>query len=206
MKPIYEFGAFRLDPAERLLLRPGSVVPLTPKSFDLLVYLVERHGRLIEARAPLCPVPDAIVEEANLAPNVSALRKVLDTGAEGESLIQTVPTKRYRFVGTVTAVASIVAAEPATDAVRSEAAARHQRRVWSFLWWVRAGLAVGLALLAIRGRSAATNRVRANGLPAMRVMDLTALTGRGAPLSRRTATRSRSPTVTLASRIASLLT
>ena len=43
MKPIYEFGAFRLDPAERLLVRDGQPVPLTPKAFDLLVYLVRGH-------------------------------------------------------------------------------------------------------------------------------------------------------------------
>jgi DNA-binding winged helix-turn-helix (wHTH) protein len=97
---IYEFGAFRLDPAERLLLRDGTAVPLTPKCFDLLAYLVERHGRLVEKQALLSAVwPDAIVEEANLASNVSALRKVLDNGSGGESLIQTVPTKGYRFVG-----------------------------------------------------------------------------------------------------------
>jgi DNA-binding winged helix-turn-helix (wHTH) protein len=48
---IYEFGPFRLDPIERLLLRDGLVVPLTPKAFDLLVYLVERHGRLVEKQA-----------------------------------------------------------------------------------------------------------------------------------------------------------
>ena len=50
---IYEFGSFRLDPAERLLLRDGVVVALTPKAFDLLVYLVERHGRLAEKQALL---------------------------------------------------------------------------------------------------------------------------------------------------------
>jgi DNA-binding winged helix-turn-helix (wHTH) protein len=41
---IYEFGAFRLDPAERLLARNEQPVPPTPKAFDLLVYLVERQG------------------------------------------------------------------------------------------------------------------------------------------------------------------
>ena len=48
MTPIYQFGPFRLDPAERLLLRDGQPVPLTPKAFDLLVFLVEHHGRLVE--------------------------------------------------------------------------------------------------------------------------------------------------------------
>ena len=46
---IFEFGPFRLDPAERLLLREGHAVALTPKAFDLLVYLVE-HRRRGESR------------------------------------------------------------------------------------------------------------------------------------------------------------
>jgi DNA-binding response OmpR family regulator len=32
---IYEFGAFRLNAAEHILLRDGEAVPLTPKAFDL---------------------------------------------------------------------------------------------------------------------------------------------------------------------------
>jgi DNA-binding response OmpR family regulator len=47
-KHIYEFGPFRLDEAEHLLLRDGEAVPLTPKAFDLLLALVERHGHLLE--------------------------------------------------------------------------------------------------------------------------------------------------------------
>ena len=109
--PIYEFGPFRLDSVERLLLRDGLVVPLTPKAFDLLVYLVQRHGRLAEKQALLSALwPDAIVEEGNLASNVAALRKVLDDGSS-DSIIQTVPTKGYRFVGIVTAVGPIAPAD-----------------------------------------------------------------------------------------------
>ena len=47
-KQIYEFGPYRLDAAERLLMRDSEVVPLQPKVFDLLLALVERHGRLLE--------------------------------------------------------------------------------------------------------------------------------------------------------------
>jgi DNA-binding winged helix-turn-helix (wHTH) protein len=99
---IYEFASFRLDPTERLLLRDDKPVPLTPKAFDLLIYLVERHGRLIEKQALMVALwPDTVVEEANLAYNIWALRKVLDEGAEGPSMIQTVPTRGYRFVTAV---------------------------------------------------------------------------------------------------------
>jgi DNA-binding winged helix-turn-helix (wHTH) protein len=99
---IYEFGPFRLDPTERLLVRDGQPVPLTPKAFDLLVYLVEHQGRLVEKQALLSALwPDTVVEEVNLAYNISALRKVLDGNVEGASMIQTVPTRGYRFVAPV---------------------------------------------------------------------------------------------------------
>ena len=101
----YEFGSFRLDPAERLLLKDGQPVPLTPKAFDLLVYLAERPGRLVEKHALLSALwPDVVVEEANLAYNVSAVRKALGDGQEGEQFIQTVPTRGYRFVAPVHAL------------------------------------------------------------------------------------------------------
>ena len=48
---VHEFGSFRLDSAERLLLRAGQPVSLTPKAFDLLVYLVDHAGRLVTKQA-----------------------------------------------------------------------------------------------------------------------------------------------------------
>jgi DNA-binding winged helix-turn-helix (wHTH) protein len=81
-KHIYEFGPFRLDAAEHLLLRDGEAVPLTPKAFDLLLALVERHGHLLEKDELLKTVwPDTFVEEANLASNISQLRKTLGDGS-----------------------------------------------------------------------------------------------------------------------------
>jgi Tol biopolymer transport system component/DNA-binding winged helix-turn-helix (wHTH) protein len=98
----YEFGGMRLDPTERLLLRDGQPVSLTPKAFDLLVYLVEHHGRLVEKSTLIAALwPDTTVEEANLAFQISALRKALHDAGNGETLIQTVPTRGYRFVGVV---------------------------------------------------------------------------------------------------------
>jgi DNA-binding winged helix-turn-helix (wHTH) protein/tetratricopeptide (TPR) repeat protein len=99
-KQIYEFGPHRLDAAERLLLRDGEVVPLQPKVFDLLLALVERHGRLLEKDELMKVVwPDAIVEEANLANNISILRKTLSEN--GQQFIGTVPKRGYRFVAPV---------------------------------------------------------------------------------------------------------
>lgn len=102
LQHIYEFGPFRLDGTERLLLRDGESVLLTPKAFDLLLALVERHGRLVEKHDLLKLVwPDAIVEEANLSYNISLIRKALGDGENELKFIETVPKRGYRFVASV---------------------------------------------------------------------------------------------------------
>src|SRR5262245_61451715 len=106
-KRIYEFGPFRLDAVEHLLLRNGESVPLTPKAFDLLLALVERHGHLVEKDELLKKVwPDSIVEEANLASNISQLRKALGDGENGQRYIETLPKRGYRFVAPMKEVAA----------------------------------------------------------------------------------------------------
>ena len=105
---VHEFGSFRLDSAERLLLRAGQPVPVTPKALDLLVYLVDHAGRLVTKQALMSALwPDTFVEEANLTFTVSALRKSLGDGQDGEQFIQTVPTRGYRFVAPVTNVTNV---------------------------------------------------------------------------------------------------
>ncbi len=101
-KQLYEFGPFRLDVAERLLLRAGEAVPLTPKSFDLLLALIAQPGHLLEKDVLLKTVwPDSFVEENNLADNISKLRKALGEGEHGVKFIETVPRRGYRFVAEV---------------------------------------------------------------------------------------------------------
>ena len=89
-----------MDAAERLLLRDGKVVLLQPKVFDLLLVLVEHDGHLLEKDELMRLVwPDTVVEEANLANNISILRKTLTDN--GERFIETVPKCGYRFVASV---------------------------------------------------------------------------------------------------------
>src|SRR5215471_12924750 len=102
-KRLYEFGAFRLDPQERLLLRQGEIVPLTPKAFDMLLALVENSGRLLGKEELMQRLwPDSFVEEGSLSQNVSLLRKALGENVEGERFIETVPRRGYRFIAGVT--------------------------------------------------------------------------------------------------------
>ncbi|NDQ56845.1 MAG: tetratricopeptide repeat protein [Acidipila sp.] len=101
-KHFYEFGPFRLDAPERLLLRDGKPVELTPKAFDTLVALVENSGHLLTKDELLKRLwPDSFVEEATLAKNVFTLRKALGSSPGNDEYIETVPTRGYRFVGDV---------------------------------------------------------------------------------------------------------
>jgi DNA-binding winged helix-turn-helix (wHTH) protein/Tfp pilus assembly protein PilF len=109
---VFEFENFILAPKERLLLCGGEPVPLTAKAFDLLVALVRRSGHLISKDDLLRAVwPNTVVEEVNLTVNISALRKALGRGRNGKELIQTVPTRGYRFVASVRTRDAAVALE-----------------------------------------------------------------------------------------------
>jgi DNA-binding winged helix-turn-helix (wHTH) protein/TolB-like protein len=102
---LYEFGEFRLNPAEHSLLCDGKPVPLTPKSFEILVTLIERQGRLVTKDELMKKIwPDSFVEEANLSVNVSALRKALGDTPEHQQFIETVPKLGYRFIARVTPI------------------------------------------------------------------------------------------------------
>lgn len=98
----YAFGPFRLDPAQRLLLRDGQPVPLTPKAFDILLALVENRGRVLEKDELMRLVwPDTVVEESNLTQHIFTLRRVLGEGPNDHRYIATVPRHGYRFVAEV---------------------------------------------------------------------------------------------------------
>ena len=95
----YEFGRFRLKVAERVLLREGELVPLTPKVFDILVTLVENGGQVVAKDDLMRRVwPNTFVEEGNLTQNISLLRKALGETPGGVQFIETVPRRGYRFV------------------------------------------------------------------------------------------------------------
>ena len=74
----YSFGPFLLDPAERRLALDGRDRRLSPKVFETLVLLVERHGLLVDKDDLMKALwPGTFVEEVTLARNISLLRKAL---------------------------------------------------------------------------------------------------------------------------------
>jgi DNA-binding winged helix-turn-helix (wHTH) protein len=99
---LYEFGPFRVDPARQTLLKAGVAVPLTPKTFQILLVLV-RHGKEIVTKDDLMKTvwPDTFVEEANLSRNIFMLRKALGETAQDHRYIVTVPGRGYRLAENV---------------------------------------------------------------------------------------------------------
>lgn len=98
----YEFDSFRLDETERVLLRGGEPVPLSPKLFDTLLALVRNSGHIVEKEDLIRQVwPDTFVEENNLSQYISTLRRTLGDGRHEQRCIETVPRRGYRFAVSV---------------------------------------------------------------------------------------------------------
>ena len=96
------FGPFRLNLDRHELSRDGSAVRLGSRALDILCELVAAEGRLVTKDDLMARVwAGAVVEENAIQVHVSALRKVLDEGGDGPSLLATVAGRGYRFVGSV---------------------------------------------------------------------------------------------------------
>lgn len=113
----YEFGAYRIEKTERLLMRGLEAVPLPPKAVEVLLALLESSGHVVTKEELMQRVwADTFVEEVNLSRNVFLLRKVL-----GEKFIETIPRRGYRFIAPVAEVreegASFIARERTTSRI-----------------------------------------------------------------------------------------
>ncbi len=106
-KFVYEFGPFRMDPDNQVLLREGQPVAVTPKAFETLLVLVRRSREVVTKDELLKAIwPDSFVEEANLNQNIFMLRKALGDTAEERRYIITVPGRGYRFAVPVRTVSN----------------------------------------------------------------------------------------------------
>src|SRR6266496_6728913 len=109
---IYEFGPYRLDIGESVLMLDGRPVSLRPKAFDTLRTLVQGNGHVVGKDELMRQVwPDACVEESNLSQNIFILRKVLGESAASPRYIETVPRRGYRFVAPVKKIYRIASAQ-----------------------------------------------------------------------------------------------
>jgi predicted ATPase/DNA-binding winged helix-turn-helix (wHTH) protein len=102
-----EFPPFRLDTVNQCLWRAGGAgederVSLTPKAFAVLLYLVDRAGRLVTQEELLEAVwPDTFIQPEVLKYQIADIRGVLGDQAKNPVFIETLPRRGYRFVAAV---------------------------------------------------------------------------------------------------------
>src|SRR5713101_6440954 len=112
---LYRFGRFALDSRKRTLSRADSPVSLTPKAFDVLLFLAQNPNRLVTKEELLQAVwGDTFVEEGNLTQYISHLRKALGDNSEDTRLIVTIARKGYQFTADVTVAEAADIAKHAT--------------------------------------------------------------------------------------------
>src|ERR1043166_4838746 len=129
-KTFYDFGNFRLDPSEKVLLREGETIPLTPKVFETLKLFVENPGRLIEKDELMQRLwPDRYVEESNLTFNIRMLRKALGDDKAKPRFIETVPKRGYRFIAEVSETPAEIVSLP-VDPVLPPHATLQNKKAW----------------------------------------------------------------------------
>jgi len=154
----YSFGEFTLDLDCGRLTRGDQEIPLRPQSFQVLTYLVQRHGRLVAKSALIEAVwPDAAVGDNSLAQCMFDIRRAL--GDDSQQLIRTVSRRGYIFTASVTT--------PVLDFPRelgplpAEPRPRPKRRVIVAGSLMALALAAGGVLIGSRlGRHAAPLRLR----------------------------------------------
>jgi len=103
----YDFGRFRLKTAERVLLREGEPVPLTPKVFDILITLVENRGQIVEmgTAADVFDSPAHLYTRAllsaipSLTPVEGRLRVVYDSAAHQRLPLTEIASGHFAAVG-----------------------------------------------------------------------------------------------------------
>ena len=101
------FGEFQLDPVQRAILREGETVSLSPRIFDLLLYLIANAQRAVSKEELMQAVwPDGPVDEATLNKHIFLLRKVLTASEPGDKILSTIPGRGFQFMPSVTEIAA----------------------------------------------------------------------------------------------------
>jgi TolB-like protein/DNA-binding winged helix-turn-helix (wHTH) protein/Tfp pilus assembly protein PilF len=133
MSNLYHFDQFVLNPAKRTLSRADSPVSLTPKTFDVLLFLTQNPNRLVTKEELLQAVwGGTFVEEGNLTQYISHLRKALGESSEDTRLIVTIARKGYQFTPNVSVAEAVDAPQqapvqiPTTESLRAGARPVHE--------------------------------------------------------------------------------
>jgi DNA-binding winged helix-turn-helix (wHTH) protein/TolB-like protein len=136
------FGAFVIDAGRAQVTRDGQQFALRPKTFALLVHLVDRAGTVVGKQELMDSIwPGLVVTDDSLTQAVSELRGAL--GDRSQQLIKTIPKRGYLLDAVVRAVPAM--ADELPTAVASPAAPARRR------WHPASAALVGIAVAAGTG-------------------------------------------------------
>src|SRR5258708_20523822 len=125
---IYRLREIEIGPAHKVVARGGHTLAVTPKCFELLVFLVENRARVVTKEELLQGVwPESFADAHNLKQNIYVLRQMLGGDRNGNSFIQTIPRRGYKFIASVTEID----ARAEENGVAETAQAAEQRDYWS---------------------------------------------------------------------------
>jgi DNA-binding winged helix-turn-helix (wHTH) protein len=97
--PRYRFGEFILSPRRRVLVRDGRELPLIPRYFDLLAFLIERRGEAVHRRDIFDRIwSDVVVSDSALSQAIRSIRRVLGDDSREPRFVRTVSRHGYQFV------------------------------------------------------------------------------------------------------------
>jgi len=101
-KVLFSFKDFALDGERRELRARGTIVPIEPQVFDVLVYLVENRDRVVSKDDLIASVwGGRIVSDSTVDSRINAVRKAIGDSGEKQEFVRTIARKGVRFVGDV---------------------------------------------------------------------------------------------------------
>ena len=101
-RPTYRFGACTIDPSARELRTGGALATLSPKVFDVLVYLVEHRDRAVGRDELIAAVWGKLeVTDTLLGQTVLKARRAVGDSGNGQNVIRTIPRFGYRWVADI---------------------------------------------------------------------------------------------------------
>jgi TolB-like protein/DNA-binding winged helix-turn-helix (wHTH) protein/Tfp pilus assembly protein PilF len=160
----YVFGVFVLDLDRGTLQKKGADVPLRPKCFEVLCYLVKNHGVLLSKNNLLSAVwTDVIVTDDSLTHCLIEIRRAL--GDDSKEMVRTLPRRGYLFDVPVT----VHQPGEVQESVQEPVSSQHHRKPSP--WSVGAAIVLALAIFAIwisgrqRADEFALKELRVTALP-----------------------------------------
>ena len=174
MRAMKSFKEFRLDTANHFLWRDGDRVPLAPKGFDVLAYLVAHVGQVMTQDEILEALwPETYVNPEVLRKYIQEIRKALGDRPDNPEFIETLPKRGYRFIAPVIdesaaepdLLTSVPAEEHVTkETVRTETTSLEQERFFAkrTVWKLAIVLVLAIVVAAVIGTYFRPARSRAN--------------------------------------------